>query len=155
MMNRKLSLGIAFGVIAIVAIIGLAIALWPRTFRLDENYYGRSGISEIDTAEMQRMIDEDRTFAVFIYQPACSTSEEFEQVLNDFSQQKQIALEKTTFVEAKKSGLVGELKYYPSFAIYHNGELVDYLDADSNEDADYYKSVEGFTKWWEKYVTAE
>lgn len=54
-MNRKLSLGIAFGVIAIVAIIGLAIALWPRTFRLDENYYGRS-ISEGKILRYHRFI---------------------------------------------------------------------------------------------------
>lgn len=151
-MSRKFNLGLAFGVIAIVAIIGLLVIFWPRTFALDDNYYGREGLSEIDIDTMRQMIDEHKTFAVFIYQTSCSTSENFEKVLEEFSTRNQIAMEKTSFVEAKNSGLVGELKYYPSFAIYHNGELVDFLDADSDEDTEYYRTVEGFTKWWQQYV---
>lgn len=154
-MSRKFWLWVALGVIALVAAVGLAVMFWPQTFALDDKYYGRSGFDDIDIGEMEQLINEEGSFVVFIYQPACSTSDEFEAVLEDFSEQNQVAIQKTAFVEAKKSGLVGELKYYPSFAIYREGRLVDYLDADDDNDLPYYKTVEGFTEWWRRYITTE
>ena len=47
-----------------------------------------------------------------------------------------------TFVDIAPIGLQkikDKIKYYPSFAIFKDGEIVDYLDANSEEDIEIYK----------------
>lgn len=148
--NKWLVIGGVSGVI-IIALVCVFI-FWPRKFQLDAEYYGKSGLHEISVAELQQLIDEKKSFAMFIYQSSCESSANFEQVLTEFSEQNQIQLEMTSFSYVRKSGLVGDLKYYPSFALYHDGKLVTFLDADSDQDIPYYQSVAGFTEWWEKYI---
>ncbi len=139
------------GAIIIVALI-CGFIFWPRKFQLDTAYYGKSGLHEISVAELQQLIDEKKSFGLFIYQSSCESSANFEKVLTEFSEQNQIQLEMTSFSYVRKSGLVGDLKYYPSFALYHDGKLVTFLDADSDSDISYYQSVAEFTEWWKKYV---
>ena len=49
--------------------------------------------------------------------------------------------------EFQKTELAKVVKYLPSAALYRDGELVDYLDAEDDEDMEYYKSVEGLKEW--------
>ncbi len=152
-MKRAQIIGIILGSVAIVALIIVAVILcWPQKFSLSPQYYEDTGFHDIDTAGLQQLINDKTSFALLIWQPACQTSADFEQVVKDFSEQNHLSLEKINFTSARKSGLVGELKYYPSVALYREGKLVTFLDADSDEFLEYYKSVEGFSKWWEKYI---
>ena len=48
----------------------------------------------------------------------------------------------------KETELKEYIKYYPSLVIYYEGEIVDYLDTNSDSDSEYYKSVDGFKKWF-------
>ena len=52
----------------------------------------------------------------------------------------------------KKTELYDEVKYYPSFAIYKDGKLIDFLDAESDEDLNRYKETEAFESWFNEYV---
>lgn len=152
-MKRRvlISAGVIAGVIAVITAI-VVLAVQPWKFRLSDEYYGGSGFAEIDDARLKQLIDEKESFAVFVYQPACRTSDDFEKVLTEFSKKSQVKFLKIAFSKVKNSGLMGDIKYYPSAAIYHKGRLVDFLRADSDEDTGAYESIDGFQEWWRKYV---
>ena len=44
------------------------------------------------------------------------------------------------------------IKYYPSFAIYNNGKLIDFLKVDSDNDLNRYKDIEEFKNWFNSYI---
>ena len=82
----------------------------------------------------------------------CEMSSKFEKVLDEYLKDKKINFHKMSFSEMKKTSLKDKVKFYPSLIIFKDGEVVDFLDADSNEDTKRYKEVEAFKKWFESYV---
>ncbi len=121
-------------------------------FWLEEEYYNNSRVREIGIEEFNELIEKEESFGVFIYQNLCPSSLDFENVLNEFLEEYQISFYKLSFTNMEETELSKDIKYYPSFAIYHDGNLVDALDANSDEDTDYYKSLDGFVSWFSNYV---
>ncbi len=122
---------------------------------LDEIHYNsydqNNSFLEIDSNELNDLIKNKKNFAVFIYQPMCITSSDFEKVLNEFTDEYKISLYKIAFSNLKETDL-RNIEYYPSFAIFKNGKVVDYLKADSDDDIKYYQSLSGFKEWIMSYV---
>lgn len=150
-MKKRVIIGIIIAAV-VAAGIGAAVIFWPRTFDLSAEYHEQSGFTEIDTEQLKKLIEEKKSFALFIYQPGCITSEDFEKNLTNFSEKEKVKLEKIKFSEARSSGLVGELRYYPSVVLYRDGELVTFLRTDRNDDMSAYDTEAGFVAWWHKYV---
>lgn len=150
-MKKSAIVGIVSGVVVVLVVVA-AVVFWPRTFRLSDNYYNGSGFTEITSEELSELIMQKKSFAVFVYQPGCITSEDFEENLTNFSKKEQVKFEKIKFSEAKSSGLIEGLRYYPSVALYRDGELVTFLRTDRNDDMSAYDSEDGFATWWHKYV---
>lgn len=123
-----------------------------KTFYLEDNYYGKKQITEINFDELEELIKKKESFAVFIYQPLCVTSSDFESILNEFVNDKKIIIYKIKFSDIKDTNLGNLIEYYPSFAIFNKGKLIDYLEADKDSDVDYYTSMSGFENWFNKYV---
>lgn len=150
-MPKKLTIS-AGTIILAIAVVATGFWLWPKRFQLEDRYYGQADYHKINTEELQQLVDDENSFALFIYQPDCRASEDFEQKLTNFMNNQQVSLEKIAFSEVKNSGLVQDLKYYPSIAIYRNGKLVDFLRTDADEDIPAYESEAGLAIWWQKYV---
>lgn len=125
------------------------------TFSLDKEYYQNNSFNELDKNTFDDLINNKKSFAIFIYQPLCSTSYEFNKILTEFANQYQISFYKMSFSDMKETELKEYIKYYPSLVIYYEGEIVDYLDANSDSDSEYYKSVDGFKKWFSNYVSIQ
>lgn len=123
-----------------------------QTFLLEEKYYNNNTINEIESQQFEQLVTEKESFAIFIYQSYCAASESFEKVLTEFTKTYQISLYKMSFSTMKETNLGKKIKYYPSLVIYQDGKLIDYLDANSKRDSDYYKSVDNFTNWFTSYV---
>ena len=119
---------------------------------LEEKYYGNSVFNEIDSNDLNDLINDKESFAIFIHQPFCSTSYEFNKILTMFAEENKISFYKISFDEMKKTVMYENIKYYPSFAIYNNGKLIDFLEADSNEDLNRYKDMEEFKNWFNSYI---
>ena len=152
-MKRVVTLLLLFT--SILLLVGCENSKEEKNFSLEEKYYTTSSFNEIGIEEFNELVENKESFAIFIYQPLCATSYEFNQVLTEFSKMHQISFYKMSFTDMKETELGDTIKYYPSFAIYQEGKLVDYLDANSNEDTDAYKSVEGFKSWFASYVKVE
>ena len=63
-----------------------------------------------------------------------------------------ISFYKIPYSKIKNTELGKKIKYYPSFIIYQNGKIIDYLEADKNEDLKRYKNVDEFKQWFTKYI---
>lgn len=123
-----------------------------KTFSLEDKYYMNMTVNEIEKDGLEKLINDKESFLVFIYQPLCAASSAFEKVLNEFIESYRVSFYKMSFTNMKETELGAEIKYYPSFVIYKDGEMVDYLDANSEEDKESYQDLSGFTKWFKKYV---
>ena len=121
-------------------------------FYMEDKYYGTSVFNEIKADELIGLIETKESFAIFIHQPLCSTSYEFNKILVRFAEENKISFYKISFDEMKKTNMYNDVKYYPSFAIYKEGELIDFLDAESDEDLNRYKDKEEFEKWFHSYI---
>ena len=148
-------------IIPIVIILVLIVVIIERNFiqktsdfmfYLEEKYYGNSVFNEIDSNDLNDLINDKESFAIFIHQPFCSTSYEFNKILTMFAEENKISFYKISFDEMKKTVMYENIKYYPSFAIYNNGKLIDFLEADSNEDLNRYKDMEEFKNWFNSYI---
>lgn len=156
-MRNKIIKIVIFLIIVIISIIIIVERnLIKKTddfmFYLEEKYYGTSVFNEITTNELNELIDNGESFAIFIHQPFCSTSYEFNKILTKYADENKVSFYKMSFDEMKKSSLYQNIKYYPSFAIYNNGKLIDYLEADSDEDLNRYKDLEEFKQWFNSYI---
>lgn len=123
-----------------------------KKFSLDEKYYEKASFTEIEKKDYEELINNKESFAVFIYQPLCTTSYNFNKVVTKFTDMYEMNFYKMSFANMKETELKDKIKYYPSFAIFKDGELVDYLDANSKEDTNKYKSVDYFSNWFSSYV---
>jgi len=123
-----------------------------KTFYLEDKYYEKSSFVELDKEGLNELIDNKESFAVFVYQPLCEASVEFENVLTKFLEKYKIIIYKVSFSDIKDEDLGKTIKYYPSFAIYKDGKIVDYLESDKDEDIQKYKSLDNFKNWFTSSV---
>lgn len=142
--------------VTIVAILAIACAIFFTTrsnaFRLDDQYYGSASIEPVSVSTLQQLVDQKSSFAVFVSQPSCRASAELENILQSFTEQHQIHFYEIAFSDLKSLSFAEEVRFYPSFLIFKNGQLVDFLEADNDEDAAAYTSVDGFETWFTKNV---
>lgn len=144
--------------IVTLIIIGVSIVLSlifqdkNQTFSLESKYYNTGEKITINETELESLINDKESFVLFVSQTMCLTSYDFEVVINEFLNEFPITIYEINYSELKESNLGNFLKYYPSFVIYKKGKVVDFLDANDDEDTSYYKSSEEFKKWFTKYV---
>ena len=119
-------------------------------FTLEDKYYDNSSFIELSVDDYDKLINDQESFALFVYQPMCVASSDFESILTKFSNTYKITFYKMPFKDMKE--LNKDIEYYPSMVIYNKGQVVDFLDANSDEDTDYFLSVEDFTSWFSHYV---
>jgi len=143
--------------IAISALVVVATFFHIKNapFALDSGSYGVSEIQTINLDDLQTLIDEQKSFGLFISQPACQASADLAKHLAEFTDAHSLKFYEISFSVIKDSDIIPELKFYPSFAIFHDGKVVDFLEANSDADAPAYTSANGFEQWFTKYVKLE
>lgn len=138
--------------IIVLILISLLLVGCNGKIKLEDKYYKRSEFIDIDYLDVDDLIKSKENFVVFIYQPMCTMSSEFEKLLDEYMDKKKISIYKMSFTDMKKTSLKDTVKFYPSFIIFKDGEVVDFLDADSDEDTNKYKILKAFKEWFEGYV---
>lgn len=139
-------------------VISLILAIFvtgckTKTFTLEDKYYEESGMMQINTTGFDDLIKNKESFAIFIYEPSCVTSSDFNNVLTEFTEKYNINIYKLSFQEMKNTDLSKYITFCPSFAIYKQGKLIDYLDAEDNNDTEKFKSLDSFSNWFFSYVS--
>lgn len=157
MVNKIKKTGILVGVLATV-ILGVLVILKvisvgeKEKFWLEDDLYSGGITQSILAEDFKGLIDEKKSFLVTIHMAYCPANMPLTDTTKMFAQEKGIKIYMINADEFKKTDLTQKIKYLPSMAIFKDGELIDFLDAESNEDLPYYQTVEGLAGWAGKYV---
>ena len=135
-----------------ISLVILITGCKGEIFSLDSKYYEKSSIEEINTNTLEQLIDDKESFAVFVYQPLCENSNNLENIINELIDTYQISFYKIKFTDIKNTNLGKKVKYYPSFVIYKDGKVIDYLESDKDADINKFKNLEDFKNWLSSYV---
>lgn len=146
---------VALIIVVATIVVFLIFQNQSKIFSLESKYYNTGEKIEINISELEELISDKESFVVFVSQDMCLASSNFEVVINDFLEEYPITIYEINYSELKESDLGDFLEHYPSFVIYKNGKMVDFLDANADEDTDYYKTKEGFKNWFTQYVNLD
>lgn len=146
---------VALIIVVATIVVFLIFKNQSKIFSLESKYYNTGEKIEINISELEELISDKESFVVFVFQTMCLASSNFEVVINDFLEEYPITIYEINYSELKESDLGDFLEHYPSFVIYKNGKMVDFLDANADEDTDYYKTKEGFKNWFTQYVNLD
>lgn len=137
-------------IISLIVILKRIIPIKP--FYINDEYYESSLIKEITIEELNKLTEEKKSFGLFIYQPMCIVSSNFNEIVTSYSKTNQITFYKIEFSKIKGTSLNKKITYYPSFVLYKEGNVKTYLDATKNSDIEYFSSEKGFSKWINRYL---
>ena len=138
--------------IIVILLVSLLLVGCSSKIKLEDKYYKSNEYIELEIDNVSKLIKNKENFVIFIYQPMCTMSSKFEEVLDEYLKDKKINFYRMSFSDMKKTELKDAIRFYPSLIIFKDGEVVDFLDADSDEDTKKYKEVEAFKEWFESYV---
>ena len=154
-MKKKIIICFAALILLIVICLLIFVNRPVEKFYLEDKYYGNNNLTEIDIKTLNKLIDDKESFGLFIYEPSCVTSNEFNEVLVSFQEENNISFYKFPFSQINGTSLEKEIKYYPSFIIYKDGKIIDFLEADKDEDIKRYKNKNDFKNWFFSYVKSK
>lgn len=154
-MSKRWQIGILITVLIAIVIglgVGLVLRFWSGKFEFNADLYGKTELIEIDAAGYEELIENQASFGLLVYQPLCTTSYEFTQIVTAVAEAKQVSFYQIPFSQLKETTLSDQVKYYPSFVLVRDGKVVDALDAESDDDTAIYQDETAFSEWLTSYV---
>lgn len=103
-------------------------------------------------AEYEELVRGGGSFVVFVDQSGCTTADRLRGYVKDYALETGMKVYRMMFSEARETSLHDYVKYYPSVVVVSKGQVVGYLRADNDEDADMYNDYDAFHKWMERYL---
>ena len=101
----------------------------------------------------ENLVNSKKSFVIYVSLPICSgEAAKFKEYVLEFQKENKISFYYLTSDYIKDTSLYKTVKYFPSVITYSDGEIQNYLRYDSDEDAEFYKSYDGFSKWFKKNV---
>ena len=153
----------------LVVIVGIVVALlggiliagvmngWfdDSAVILDPEYrMGGGEIKELSVGEYEELTSVRKTFIVFIDQDGCTTADRMREFVTEYAEAHGLVIYRMMFSEMKETAMHEVVKYYPSVVIVSRGEVVGYLRADSDEDAEIYNDYEAFEDWMGQWLSS-
>ncbi len=141
-------------IILLVASVILVVNLSKKDekFYLEDTYYKEAKKEEINETDLENLIDDKESFAVFVYQEESTTSSNFSEVLDEFINKYNITIYMISFSSIEDTVLEKYVKYYPSFVILKKGKVISYLKMDSDDDTKCFENLTNFEDWFLSYV---
>ena len=102
---------------------------------------------------LDELAAEKKNFVVYVSLPICNgDAAKFKQFVLDFQRKENLSFVYITSDYIKDTFIYDTVKYFPSVIIVKEGKIINYLRYDSDEDVEYYKSYDGFSKWLKENV---
>ena len=121
-------------------------------FYLEDELYEQGKITEITVNELKKLEEEEKSFAVFVYLPGCTSCAEFRTVLEQFVEDNNLEVYTISILDTENTSISEVVEYAPSLVLYNKGEMVDYLDSTSDKDKPALTCVDGLNNWLEEYI---
>lgn len=114
-----------------------------------------------DASEIDALVDAKSDFVLYAYLPGCVSCASFTPVIDEFADTRQVGVYQISYeaVRGAKEGAAGEVanlvKYTPTVIVYRGGKIQDMLSPTSDDDLDYYKTLESFSGWVAQHLGTE
>ena len=118
---------------------------------LSSKYYNNGG-HYLDIRSDNLLELENDNYILYTYNPYCTFEIPCDEIFKVFMNKYQISFLSMPFSEFKKTKFYENIKYGPTVVIVQKGNIVAYLDANSNFDLDKYQNSNTFEKWIKKYI---
>lgn len=153
-MSRSRKLCIIFGIVFLLAgAFGILFSVFSnQKFKLDDDQFGSSEFVRISGEEYEKLKEEKKSFLVFVDQDGCITADGLEKISKETMDEKNLKVYEIMFADTRETSMFEKVKYYPSFVIIKNGEIVSWLKADADEDVERYKDKAELNLWLDKYI---
>ena len=121
-------------------------------FSIEKEYYKDSKYIDVNSEDIKKLKENKKSFIVFTYNNYCMLEipcdEIFKKVMNKYN----ISFFYLPYEEMKNTFIYDKVKLAPSVILIKEGEIVAYLDAESDEDLLKYQDTEEFEKWLTSYI---
>jgi len=125
-------------------------------FYFTDKYYNQETtlIYDEDYSKIQLALDNKESFGVYVFLTGCTSCASFKPIMEEFLDEYNIQLYSVNYMimESMENLYHTTIKYAPAVMLFKDGELVDYLDASSDDDYYAFKSKDGFGDWFSSYV---
>lgn len=137
----------------LLAIAG-AIAVFTRSFSfsLSPEYLGKTDLIDITAADYDQLIREQKSFLLFVDQDGCDVATTVRKFVAEYSSEKTLSFHHVYFTDIRGTAINKYVKYYPSVVLIANGQVVDFLKANSDDYIAPYTNYDSFKTWIEKYL---
>lgn len=122
-----------------------------KEFYLTDKYYNKGEFIEI----LPNDIRSDESYLLYTYNNFCVLPVHCENIFKEVMEKYKIDLLSMPFDDFKNTAFHKEVKYAPSVLIIKNGEIVSYLDANSDKDLEKYQNITKFEEWLKEYIYLE
>ena len=133
-----------------------------ETIVLDAEYKNTNG-QQIEIAKeakenevvpfFENLVASKKSFVLYVSLPICNgDAAKFKEYVLDFQRKNRLSFYYLTSDYVKDTSLYQTVKYFPSVIIYKDGKIINYLKYDSDSDLEYYKSYNGFERWFRANV---
>lgn len=112
-----------------------------------EEECGEDIFMEIGTEQYEELVDQGKSFVVFVDQDGCTTAERLRGYTASWGRNNKTRIYKMMFEDVKKTSLHDNVKYYPSVVVVSRGHVATWLRADSDKDAGMYNNEDKFNEW--------
>ena len=117
---------------------------------LSNKYYHSGEFIKVDNKSLEKLNKEN--YILFTYNPYCNLPISCEKIFEEFMKKYNIDFVSIPFDKFKETKYYENVKYAPSIIIIKEGEIIDYLDANSDDDFNKYEDEKEFEKWLDNYV---
>lgn len=108
------------------------------------------GLIDITAEEFRELVQSRQDFTVIAHMTICPAEFPLTTIAKQLAREEKMTIYALSEEEFRKTELAEKIKYLPTAAIYKDGKMVKYLDAEKDEDLKYYQTVEGLKGWIEK-----
>ncbi len=121
-------------------------------FYLDKQYYGSSEFILVDEKDVLELQNKKSSYVLFTYNSYCTFQVPCDDIFLEYMKTNDIAFNSISYEDFSKTELINTVLYAPSVILVKDGKIVDYLDAENDEDLDKYQDVEAFSNWINQYI---
>ena len=121
-----------------------------QKFTLDKKYYNTGEFIKVKSDDLSKLDNEN--YILYTYNNYCAFSIPCEDVFKEFMSKYKIDFLSISFKEFKKTKFYKKIKYAPSIIIIKEGNIVAYLDPNSDDDIDKYQDANKLEEWIKEYV---
>ena len=140
-------------IIFIVALVFVFTLNKDKKFLLEDIHYNtEERFIKIDSKELNKLMNDKKSFVVFTYLPYCTFSVPCDVIFETFLNRNNMSFYEIPYDEFTEVKKFKDIKYAPSVVIVKDGKVVTYLDANSDDDIEKYQNADTFGDWITKYI---